>query len=639
MMSNKIKILRYFFIVLSVFSTISLNAQEIGDTISSLPAPGNYPVGIFYSDNSLFHIDKNANSIYKIDIVSGHIEFEVPLPDQISAGDLTYFQDNFFILDSQNKKILQFNPYDTSSCFEIQLHTDMPSGITSDDQYIWYIDRQTKMIYQIDTYTSTYLDSAHIPGVEPTGVSWDGKRFWIADMRSNQLYLFDFDHQVVVQIVPLDFRLPQGISFDGINIWVCDLENKKLRKVALSGDKEYRILDSQRALLRYTVTIQNTGSVMMETKTYIACPKSSLTQILEDTLQFQNPPLEFFVDTYGQKIAYYYDNISAGSQRVYQYQVPAVTYSVRYFLNPDSVGTIEQVPDSILDLYTRDGDKYQINNSVIRQAALEAVGEDTNLYWQVRRIHDFVIDRIHYVNDSRWDAAPQVLEQGHGSCSEYSFLFIALCRSIGIPARYEAGSHLRDNLPYEDKVFHRWQQVYFPNYGWIPIDCTWDDRDDMIEQALYFGAKSKTTFTTTVGGGGERGMWWTYNSANSTSGGDMDREKKMEWLENTTSVEIVSTDSPQFMPDDFRLICNYPNPFNSTTKILFELKKAYPAEFEIYNLAGQLVWSGKKWCDPGENFVFWNGADKQGEAVSSGIYIFNLKIDYRNQSIPLLLIR
>ena len=537
----KAKIITVFIFFLTLASV--LFSQEIGSTIDWIDAPGNFPFGIAISGNQIFHSDRLTNTIFEIDTATGEISSEIPLPEGKLVGDITFHNDNLLIIDQQNNAILKYNSGDSSFSEQIELHSSKPWGLTSDGQFLWYIDQQTKFIYQLNPESGAYLDSTQAPGISPTGISWDGARFWIADMRSKQLFLFDFTHRCVVQIIPLDWKFPQGIAYDGSNIWVCSLEAKQLQKVALRSDKDYRILGSRKSLLKYTLTIRNAGSSNMQTKTYIAYPAPSLSQTFIDSVLFAELPNDIFSDKYGQKIAYYYHNISPGSQRVYQYQVPATINAVRYFLNPDSVGTLDQIPDSIVSLYTVDGDKYQINDSIIQQAVAELAGEETNLYWLVRRIHDFVIDHIYYNNDSRWDPAPQVLQQGHGSCSEYSFLFIALCRAMGIPARYEAGSHLRDELPYEDTVFHRWQQVYFPNYGWIPIDCTWDDRSDLVERSLYFGAKSNNTFTTTIGGGGDRGMWWTYNSANSTSGGDMDRDKKMEWLEISTAVENISLDT------------------------------------------------------------------------------------------------
>ena len=51
-------------------------------------------------------------------------------------------------------------------------------------------------------------------------------------------------------------------------------------------------------------------------------------------------------------------------------------------------------------------------------------------------------------------------------------------------------------------------------------------------------------------------------------------------------------------------------------------------EITIFNLEGQLVNTVKKGkVFPGEYSVFWNGLNKNGNAVPTGIYIYNLHTD------------
>jgi hypothetical protein len=78
-------------------------------------------------------------------------------------------------------------------------------------------------------------------------------------------------------------------------------------------------------------------------------------------------------------------------------------------------------------------------------------------------------------------------------------------------------------------------------------------------------------------------------------------------------------------------LSNYPNPFNPTTTISFNLsaEDAKDAEILIYNVRGQKIKtfvtfpSGS--CRIGTREVVWNGTDENNKLVSSGIYFYKLK--------------
>jgi len=77
---------------------------------------------------------------------------------------------------------------------------------------------------------------------------------------------------------------------------------------------------------------------------------------------------------------------------------------------------------------------------------------------------------------------------------------------------------------------------------------------------------------------------------------------------------------------------NSPNPFNPRTTIFFELPAAGPATLRIYNLAGRVVLE-RSWEDlpAGRNEFTWNGLNRQGQALASGVYLYRL--DTRDQSL------
>jgi len=65
-------------------------------------------------------------------------------------------------------------------------------------------------------------------------------------------------------------------------------------------------------------------------------------------------------------------------------------------------------------------------------------------------------------------------------------------------------------------------------------------------------------------------------------------------------------------PETFRLQLdqNYPNPFNAQTMINFTIASSNWADLEIYDIAGQLVYSRKfTGMQPGPISTIWNGKD------------------------------
>ncbi|MEA2095484.1 MAG: T9SS type A sorting domain-containing protein, partial [Candidatus Cloacimonadota bacterium] len=79
------------------------------------------------------------------------------------------------------------------------------------------------------------------------------------------------------------------------------------------------------------------------------------------------------------------------------------------------------------------------------------------------------------------------------------------------------------------------------------------------------------------------------------------------------------------------LLGNYPNPFNPSTTIFFELtaKDAKNAKIDIFNLKGQKVKSlpVHQFTNSQVHQITWNGTDENGQPVASGIYFYQLKID------------
>ena len=72
---------------------------------------------------------------------------------------------------------------------------------------------------------------------------------------------------------------------------------------------------------------------------------------------------------------------------------------------------------------------------------------------------------------------------------------------------------------------------------------------------------------------------------------------------------------------------NFPNPFNGRTDIRYELAEHGPVRLDIYDTWGRRVKSLVDGVQPaGFHHVTWIGDDDAGRNVSSGLYIYRLKV-------------
>lgn len=75
----------------------------------------------------------------------------------------------------------------------------------------------------------------------------------------------------------------------------------------------------------------------------------------------------------------------------------------------------------------------------------------------------------------------------------------------------------------------------------------------------------------------------------------------------------------------FELFGNYPNPFNPSTTISFDLPVRATVNLDIFNLRGQKIRSlVESELPAGTHSAVWNGLDDQGHPVSSGVYLYRL---------------
>ena len=89
--------------------------------------------------------------------------------------------------------------------------------------------------------------------------------------------------------------------------------------------------------------------------------------------------------------------------------------------------------------------------------------------------------------------------------------------------------------------------------------------------------------------------------------------------------EYLSTES-DLLPTEYALHENFPNPFNPSTTLRFDLPYAGDVSLTIYNMLGQKVKSfDMRGIQAGKHTLRWNATNDLGEKVSTGVYLYQLQ--------------
>jgi hypothetical protein len=89
--------------------------------------------------------------------------------------------------------------------------------------------------------------------------------------------------------------------------------------------------------------------------------------------------------------------------------------------------------------------------------------------------------------------------------------------------------------------------------------------------------------------------------------------------------EYLSTEG-EGVPTEFALHENYPNPFNPTTTLRFDLPEISDITLTIYNMLGQKVRTfNYQNTSAGYHSVKWNATNDYGDPVGAGVYLYQLQ--------------
>jgi transglutaminase-like putative cysteine protease len=116
--------------------------------------------------------------------------------------------------------------------------------------------------------------------------------------------------------------------------------------------------------------------------------------------------------------------------------------------------------------------KIQSDSDEITKLAKEIMGNEKDIAKIASKAAKWTHDNIEYDKQLTQDIsqgyigsrdAIETLRLRKGTCSEYTNVFIAVMRNLGVPTRFVTGIIYKGS-------YHAWAEFYLKDVGWIPVD-------------------------------------------------------------------------------------------------------------------------------------------------------------------------
>lgn len=339
----------------------------------------------------------------------------------------------------------------------------------------------------------------------------------------------------------------------------------------------------------------------------------------------------------------------------------------------------------------------QSDSSEIISKAEELAGDETNLISIIETILYFTSHTIEYTNYGEQDALT-TLRRGYSVCTGKANLAVALMRVFDIPARVlmVAQTHYIVEIFLPGYGWIRAESTIgkFPqpvekntvmlacsaeeeiNSGTRGILAWWGTSNDSVLFGIMYDVfENSEEVATMTAGSGQAGFvvnqtianWRDYNEylnrdlsliqQSLFSEAIAAQEEAVTAFSNSSVLEYMSCaqlvhdkfaqiEATGITPNrevqtltDFQLYQNYPNPFNANTKIRFFISAPGPANLKIFNITGQGIRTLVDRVLPsGLQQIEWDGKNKAGEKVASGLYFIRLEKDGARQVRKMMLI-
>lgn len=499
----------------------------IPDLASSVPPKPNLPAtirpigasalqGIAFWGETLIAIDATSGYLLQIELNSNNTKILNPSRelDFRDATGLALSGETLWLTLRDSVYFCQLNSDLTPQHFVTLPY--LANGVAVRDSTIYITSKKAGYIFVYNRDTGREITRLYAPGVGAENITVRDEELWVSDADEQTVYCLDRATGEIQFSLLTPFENPTGLAF-----YTAPQTGKDVLYVAYASEEPY-IRDNPNADPNYELQYRDRTFIhplhfsynaerryalsngfliemsyveelsplddveLKDLEWRIALPSETDRQKVRKVEAVGLPFTEEIQD--GQRVAVFkFDTLKPGERHLFGWKALLEVWSIKYRLTPRDVEKLPDLPPEIQTRYLVDNDDLAMDTEIIRGAAREAVGRETNLLRKIYSIRNYVYDKLSYGIKPHIDTPDVALERGVGSCGEYLGVLLALgrlngiaCRTVG---RYKCPPHAdKLGVPLEPEFNHVWMEFYVPGVGWLPMES---NPDDIVEGGPY----------------------------------------------------------------------------------------------------------------------------------------------------------
>ncbi|EKQ69342.1 transglutaminase-like enzyme, predicted cysteine protease [Leptolyngbyaceae cyanobacterium JSC-12] len=472
--------------------------------------------GICFIGNELIALDSIRGYLLKIDPETDNTTILNPLhvDELIGAEGLTVWNNTFWIARENSVYFFDLER------FALQHFYTLPypvNGLAIWEDTVYVASQKAGYIHIFERDSRRLITRLPMPGVGPATLAIRGEELWVCDRVEQTAFCIDRATGELRFSVLTPFESPTGITFHpnsqpGAEVlyvsyakeepYVRDNPNNPDGTYELSfrdrtfihplyfhydPQTHYALSNGYLVEMSYAEELLPLEEVLFENLEWrIALPAETDRQKVRSIEPIGRPFVE--EDQNGQRVAVFrFDTLKPNERHLFGWKAQLEIRAIKYQFTFEDVENIPALSPDFQAKYLVDDDELAMDTPIIRAAAREAIGTETNILRKMLKIRNYVYDRLSYALTPKIDTPDVVLERGIGSCGEYVGLLLALARLNGIACRtvgrYKCPPTPEQRLvPLEPDYNHVWIEFYIPGFGWVPMES---NPDDIAENGPY----------------------------------------------------------------------------------------------------------------------------------------------------------